>query len=295
MTTMPEYDDTPYEHVVSSMTIASLFTDFGTAASLLRVSRNELRLDLIENAQGIVDDFYDLLERVQEYLQDPIYTSTSKFLIEIEGLDGSGKTTLVERLAQELPYTYTIATKTPSKCLSAIRPLWDHRGGPLARAFYTLSNYILEYEISTQMEAEVAIVIIDRWYASTCAYTVASEIKDLDSTSTSIPSSVFQWPRDLRIRPNILLILDIDFEVRQARVEQRKTEGGGASRFNQWDDRLAQDVGLGDRILSVLKRIKGPSQVACINANATTEQVFQEAMSIIRPAYEQQQHTQPHS
>ena len=41
--------------------------------------------------------------------------------------------------------TAAIATKTPSSSLKEIRPLWDHRGGILARAFYMVSNYVLAY------------------------------------------------------------------------------------------------------------------------------------------------------
>lgn len=54
---------------------------------------------------------------------------------------------------------------------------------------------------------------------------------------------MFDWPADLRLRPNILLVLQIDQSTREQRVDNRANaattdggEGGGApSRFNPWD------------------------------------------------------------
>lgn len=316
------YDDTPYLEATSSLPIAGLFRDFASAATLLRQARPELRLDLIPGnhhndgagataggaaaATILVEDFYQLLDRVEAHLQqtpDPSSSCSKLFIIEVEGLDGSGKTTLVKRLAETLPHA--VATKTPSRRLSAIRPLWDHRGGPLARAFYTISNYVLEYEICHELLQEeeeeairpVDVVIIDRWYASTCAYTIASHQNAAASClnhdhdhdlSTSLPNDILEWPHDLRLRPHLLLVLDIDQGVRQERVERRKaTNHGGAaapSRFNPWDDRLAKDAHLGNRILQLLTQVKGPHATHRLNANATVEQVVQEALTVIQPA-----------
>lgn len=105
----------------------------------------------------------------------------NKFIVEVEGLDGSGKTTLVRKLQQDFPNS--LATKTPSSSLKGIRPLWDHRGGILARAFYMISNYVLEYEIAN---CDEAVIIVDRWYASTCAYTVAN-LDDESFNKTIVP------------------------------------------------------------------------------------------------------------
>lgn len=182
--------------------------------------------------------------------------------------------------------------RTPSSSLSAIRPLWDHRGGILARAFYFITNYVLEYEILSGI-ISVDIIIIDRWYASTLAYTVAyrpdleSEV-DLDL----LPSHVFEWPSDLHLKPHLMLLLDIDAKVRQDRIDKRKEEGGGASRFNPWDDRMATHSNLAKLIMDAFKSVKGPRQTHVLNANGTKAQVQKDAMDIVEKCY--QRDLRPH-
>ena len=137
-----------------------------------------------------------------------------KFIIEVEGLDGSGKTTLVTKLTEALSILFpnnnnnasAITTKTPSSSLKEIRPLWDHRGGILARAFYMVSNYVLAYEIDTADEYNAMkdgnrVIVIDRWYASTCAYTIArppvihlgdgDRFTSIDDTIANLPENVY--------------------------------------------------------------------------------------------------------
>jgi thymidylate kinase len=263
-----EYDDAryDYDHLTSSLPIPGLFHDFALPAKLLRLARdrNDFPSDIVfaddcTVKNDVINNFYDLIDKVEAYLTDPsshpkLYaTQQTKFVIEVEGLDGSGKTTLVKRLKETLPQA--IATKTPSGSLTDIRPLWDKRGGILARAFYMISNYVLEYEIVNGYEKDV--IIIDRWYASTCGYTVArppknENINTVDCSEKEVqrilnigdvPDVMFDWPADLRLRPNILLVLQIDQSTREQRVDNRANaattdggEGGGApSRFNPWD------------------------------------------------------------
>ena len=297
------YNDVPYIGAVSSFTVPGLFTNFHSAATLLRMARSELKHELIDNGDVVVSSFYHLLDKVETYImtkhpRSPS-TASTKFIIEVEGLDGSGKTTLVNELTQALPNAF--ATKTPSKSLNEIRPLWDHRGGILARAFYMVSNYVLEYEISNDSDHD--IVVIDRWYASTCAYTIARPPK-LDDNSiandeqtpndimSNLPGEVYEWPQDLRLKPQLLLVLNIDPEVRRKRVENRALGTGGASRFNPWDDRLAKEVGLGDRILKALNCIMGPNEIHSLNANATIDEVVQQALDIVQPAVQKYFHPQ---
>jgi thymidylate kinase len=318
-----EYDDDSrcyYDHLTSSLPIPGLFHDFALPAKLLRLARdrNDLPTDDVvfaeDNDGTIMDDvisnFYDLLDKVEAYLTDPSSsqqhhksdaTQQTKFLIEVEGLDGSGKTTLVKRLQEALPRT-AVATKTPSRSLADIRPLWDKRGGILARAFYMISNYVLEYEIVNGYDDD-DVFIIDRWFASTCGYTVARPPNDdkpneeeeqrIPIAISDMPDEIFNWPSDLRLRPNILLVLQIDQSTRQKRVDNRATntaattagngEGEGApSRFNPWDERLAKDTALGERILEALRRVRGPAEIYSINANNSIEDVTRQALDIVK-------------
>jgi len=288
------YDDAPYAGAVAHHAVPGLFPTFHSAATLLRVARSELRPELIDGGAGtdVIEQFYQLLDEVDAYLTNQTKrrgqrggsTHAKEFVVEVEGLDGSGKTTLVRRLAEALGPDRAVATKTPSASLANIRPLWDHRGGFLARAFYTVSNYVLAYEIDT---CEHRIIVVDRWYASTVAYTVGyCRLADL-------AGDLFEWPPDLHLKPDVLLVLRIDPDVRQKRVDDRAAagrEGGGASRFNPWDDRLATDPSLGPRILEALHRVQGPREVHSVNANLSVEEVVQEALSIVQPALHKVSH-----
>ena len=297
-----------YDDLTSSLPIPGLFNDFYLPAKLLRLakSRNELPTDIVfeDSAAGavIINNFYNLLDKVEAHLNDSSsqlhwdIIQHKKFIIEVEGLDGSGKTTLVKRLAETLPNA--IATKTPSASLHDIRPLWDKCGGILARAFYMISNYVLEYEIANYYQEDV--VIIDRWFASTCGYTVArppngNYDKRQIQPIADMPNEIFDWPADLRLRPNILLVLQIDQAGRQKRVEQRaQINGEGASRFNPWDERLAKDVALGERILEALHRVRGPIETCCVNANNSIEDVARQALEFVQLPMEKQLRPEVH-
>lgn len=288
------YDDTPYLNATSTLPIPGLFNNFFTAATLLRVARSELPWKALLGVDGeaIVSNFYNLLQRVEESRNSKDHsTNIEKFIVEVEGLDGSGKTSLVQSLAESLE---GMAVKTPSASLSQIRPLWDHRGGILERAFYFISNYVLEYEIqSGLMDAEV--IIIDRWYASTLAYTVAYRPEEEDTSIADfnkLPNNTFEWPSDLYLRPNLMLLLDIDPQTRQARVDSRKFMGGGASRFNPWDDRLAEIPHLAERIMAAFKSVQGPLRTQVLNANGTKAEVLNDALEVVRKSYQQNKH--PH-
>ena len=288
------YNDTPYLHATSNLPVPGLFGNFHTAATLLRVARSELKVSLLEDGERIVSDFYNLLQQVEVYIdsksskEQVMKVMHEKFIVEIEGLDGSGKTSLVQGLAEAFKGE---AMKTPSPSLSAIRPLWDHRGGILARAFYFVTNYVLEYEITSGLIGSTSkFIVIDRWYASTLAYTVAYRPDDENFQMKDLPKDIFQWPSDLFLRPHLMLLLDIDPETRQARVEGRKLMGGGASRFNPWDDRLDNDQELGRRIMTAMKNITGPQHTHVVNANGTKSEVLNDSLEAVRVVYKKAKH-----
>ena len=125
--------------------------NFLDATKLLRKSRSELDVKLIDNGKEVVTTFFTLLEKVEAYKYKQLLDLASvgsgsggskrkrqhqkkkkkKFLIEVEGLDGSGKTTLVQKL-QHHYFPNAVAVKTPSVSLHKIRPLWDKKGGTVA-------------------------------------------------------------------------------------------------------------------------------------------------------------------
>ena len=102
MTSSHEYNDTPYIHATSHLLVPGLFRDFNTAATLLRLARSELKVNhhlLGDDGERIVSEFYLLLQQVED---NNIFLNSSnkeevnrvmheKFIVTVEGLDGSGK------------------------------------------------------------------------------------------------------------------------------------------------------------------------------------------------------------
>ncbi len=99
MTSSHEYNDTPYLHATSHLLVPGLFRDFNTAATLLRLARSELQVNLLgDDGERIVSDFYVLLQQVENHIflnssnkEEVNRVMHEKFIVTVEGLDGSGK------------------------------------------------------------------------------------------------------------------------------------------------------------------------------------------------------------
>ena len=146
--------------------------------------------------------------------------------------------TLVRRLANELSSTtmqnidinQVHICATPTASISNVRPVFDKAGGSIARAFYMCSNYILQYEIRKACkqrynDEKISVFIVDRWYSSTCAYTIGYKNTNGPPTESIdlLPDSLFKWPRDLS-PPDLMIILEVDDDVRIKRVSNRAEE-----------------------------------------------------------------------
>lgn len=154
--------------------------------------------------------------------------------------------------------------------MASVRDIFDKRGGAVSRAFYMISNYVLQYELRKDRPA---VVLVDRWYSSTCAYSIGWKNTEGGPESVDqLDDSLFQWPRDLET-PALVFVLQVDDEVRRQRVAGR----GKLDNHNPWDDRLSHDANLGQRILRALQRVKGPREQVILNANQSKEEVFRDA------------------
>ena len=277
--------------------IPGLYPSFPTAVTILRIARSlgdELETDSAEEERHL-DAFFDKLSLVENFLlhRDPISSETTNsnsnanendklktpFIVLIEGLDGTGKTSLVQGLAQTLPNA--TAWSTPTASMAHVRDIFDRRGGAVARAFYMASNYVLLYEIQHAYRGKNEIFLVDRWYASTCAYSIGW--KNTSGTPEEsvdlLDQSLFQWPRDLQ-PPDILLLLQVDDPVRKERVQHRR-EQQTMDNHNPWDGRLDADENLGKRILRAMERVSGIRHVVQLDANQTRDKVLQDALRTI--------------
>ena len=211
---------------------------------------------------------------------------------------------MVRRLANELSSTtqsididQVHVCATPTASISNVRPVFDKAGGSIARAFYMCSNYILQYEIRKACkqrcnDEKISVFIVDRWYSSTCAYTISYKNTNGPPKESIdlLPDSLFKWPRDLS-PPDLMVILEVGDDVRIKRISDRANRNSNtqntsiddppqASRNNPWDERLSNDTELGQRIISAHHKSLGPLCIKKVNANKTPDEVVRDVMDI---------------
>ena len=150
-------------------------------------------------------------------------TSMAGAFVVLEGVDGSGKSTVCRRVAETLRSegcrVETTAEPTSEGIGAFIR---SGSAGRISQRAESLLFIADRYEHTDSIErkvAEGAIVICDRYYASTIAYQSAK----LDGDSADIG-----WLKGLCEpfvqRPDAVILLDVDPEVSMARVESRGEE-----------------------------------------------------------------------
>ena len=122
--------------------------------------------------------------------------------IVLEGLDGTGKSTVVLALADRLD---AIAMITPPNSMRSYRAYFDRIGGAQREAYYMVGNFVAATEISNNV-ATGKHVVVDRFYASTRSYLLG---RDLDRELPEKGAEEYNWPPEL-LRPTITFFLSLD-------------------------------------------------------------------------------------
>lgn len=109
---------------------------------------------------------------VQQMMEDnrkcPVMAGQTHPIIILEGLDGTGKTTIVEGLQQKMGEVNCL--RSPPDCLSSFRPHFDGQVPHVRRAFYLVGNYACALNIKKNADKPI---VIDRFWPSTMAYALA--------------------------------------------------------------------------------------------------------------------------
>ena len=160
-------------------------------------------------------------------------TASSFPVIVLEGMDGSGKTTVAAELVRRLG---AAMVRTPHpRYEKGAREAFRQLPEPLSRAFYSAANYLAAAEVAALRGSQP--VLLDRWWGSTCSMALATGAAASVSASTSavegaatavsvealLPpegSATYQWPEDL-MRPTIGIVLDVPEPIRRRRAELR--------------------------------------------------------------------------
>ncbi len=188
----------------------------------------------------------------------------------MEGVDGSGKSTVCRRVAEALRsegYRVETTAEPTSEGIGAF--IRSGSAGKISQRAESLLFIADRYEHTDSIMEKVsegAVVICDRYYASTVAYQSAK----LDGDFADIG-----WLKGLCEpfvqRPDAVVLLDVDPEVSMARVESRGEE---ESKFESI--RFQKQVR--DRYLDLAEEYG----FEVVDASRPEDEVFDDVMKIIR-------------
>ena len=188
--------------------------------------------------------------------------------IVLEGIDGSGKTTLARGLKSQLESVkgwevVLTAEPTAGPVGSLLRE--ERIDSPRAEAMLFIADRACHTDAIRKLTEEGKTVICDRYYASTLAYQSAS-----GSSPVLDYDLLVRMNESVTMEPDITILLDIDPEVSGGRVDSR---GEQKSKF----ERLEFQKRVRDNYLRIAKE-RGFS---VLDASKSPEDLCSEAMKLI--------------
>lgn len=230
-----------------------VFKTLDSAALVLRLAR---ALDS-KLQTSVLDPFYAKLALIERAGMKGWQDFNGTKVLVIEGLAGSGKSTLIQGLLGKRggsPNQAPVATFTEEPEVLQAKHAFSRMPEPVVKAFEYASNYFTAFSIR-QCEHKVAIV--ERFYHAICAHTLCDEaLGDLDS----MPSSAFAWPIDLPV-PDLVVYLAVSTE---QRMRRRKIGGGTSATDRSIQRSLARDR----KVERAYGLIRGPVCV-CVDAEGS--------------------------
>ncbi|KAG9465401.1 hypothetical protein GDO78_018398 [Eleutherodactylus coqui] len=222
--------------------------------------------DVLEECSSVIPEAKEVLASVQPHR--PLDEGRFPVIV-IEGLDATGKSTLTESLRSHLN---AALLKSPPDCISQWRTIFDSESALIKRAYYAIGNYIGAAEIAKA--SKTSPVIVDRFWHSTAAYTIATEMGGGIHNLPDHHHDVYQWPEDL-LRPDLVILLTVSDEERIHRIRKRGLQETKEERELEANSMFRQ------RVEEAYKRMENPACLI-IDASPPMAVVLQEALALIK-------------
>lgn len=192
------------------------------------------------------------------------------FCIVIEGLDGIGKSTVVNYLAKQ--YCAKLIA-TPPNIIKPFRSIFANNDNTDIRfTYYMVGNFIAGEEIKHTLFNQKQNVVMDRFYASTIAYIMGKS----DDELPKIADDVYAWPKDL-IQPDYMFVLTMNESDRIDRLINRSIEQN--NELSKEDIQIKSNSLISERINQIYKNI-GCIEIK-VNKLDTTEMIASKIMDYI--------------
>lgn len=214
-------------------------------------------------ASELLQQFLSKLHAVPELSVEP---EASKRIVVIEGLDGTGKSTVWESLSA-MP-ACRAALRTPPDEYVSLRKIVDSCPEDTRRTFYFAANYVAA-DVALRLAAgipprEPGFILFDRFYFSTLAYSLAHH-----HTHETLPTAgdpVYDWPSDLA-RPSKIVLLRVSEAARLARMAGRSANVA----VTEEEERMRKSADFRDLIAEAYARCGG---VEAVSADGEREAVL---------------------
>jgi len=187
--------------------------------------------------------------------------------IVVEGLDGTGKSTMTQNLGKFLGAEIL---GTPPASIKHIRKYFDVFPELCRRSFYAYGNYVAAEEIIQILQSRP--VVLDRYYHSTTAYAIAKDSGfGIEKHLPSKGNPLYSWPNDL-LRPSAVVFLTTEEKERDERMNIR-------------DERTEEENELRDsqmfrkRIMEAYRRINLKGGWVEVDTGGTQEESLQKAVN----------------
>lgn len=237
-----------------------------------------------EGAKEILKVFQQANERKREF--ETAGGKKNHPLIVLEGLAGSGKSTLVRGLAKKLN---GVQSHSPSSSVEKFRRLFLN-DTVIDNLYHYFAHYVTGLEISLLLKDSP--VILDRFWHSSSTYSIARAAYTTQGAYTLPPKGdkIYNWPDDL-LKPDMVLYLDVDENIRMQRLYHRLQDNPekGASSSDKEQVTLGKNELLlqicpayRNNVILAYKNMDRPA-VTFLNANLSVEDVLNEAYSKVKP------------